>query len=222
MSRHLQNEIEKLKKRILHLGAMVERALDRAAEAVMTRDADVARSVIEADSEVDRIEVDVEEECLKILALHQPVAADLRYVVAVLKINNDLERVGDLAANIAERAEFLASRSLPPEARGLPAMVEAVRDMLRRSLDSLVKMDSRLAREVLDSDSSVDDMNRKMFELVQEAIRARPSDIGTLILLQSVSRYLERIADHATNVAEDVIYMLEGEIARHGSAKKTE
>lgn len=221
MPKHLQTEIDRLKKRILHLGALVEEAVEKAARAVTTRDAELARRVIEADSEVDRIEIDVEEECLKILALHQPVAIDLRYVVSVLKINNDLERVGDLAVNIAERAEFLASRSLSPETHSLPPMVDAVRAMLRTSLDSFVNKDASLAWRVLASDAEVDAMNSDMYERVQKAIKTRPSDLETLIPVLSASRCLERLADHATNIAEDVIYMLEGEIVRHGSGKKT-
>jgi phosphate transport system protein len=219
MSKHLQTEIDRLKKRILHLGALVEEAVERASRAVTTRDVGLAKSVIEADAEIDRIEVDVEEECLKILALHQPVAVDLRYVISVLKIDNDLERIGDLAANIAERAELLVSRPLAPEANSLPAMLEAVRGMLRQSLDSLVNMDAGLARRVLVADSEVDAMNRDIFRKVQSAIKERPSDLDVLIPILSVSRYLERVSDHATNIAEDVIYMLEGEIARHAKSR---
>ena len=219
MPKHLQTEIDKLKKRILHLVALVEEAVEKASRAVATRDIDLAKEVNGADADIDRIEVDVEEECLKILALHQPVAVDLRYVVSVLKINNDLERVGDLAANVAERAELLVSRPLPPEAGSLPKMVEAVRAMLRESLDSFVNMDSQLARSVLVADSEVDAMNRGMFDRIQAAIKERPSDLDILLPILSVSRYLERVSDHATNIAEDVIYMLEGEIARHGGGR---
>jgi phosphate transport system protein len=157
----------------------------------------------------------MEEECLKILALHQPVGSDLRLIVAILKINNDLERIGDLSVNIAERAVFLAS----PETIDIPLdfarMAENVESMLRRSLDALVNTDLAAAHEVLEADDEVDAINREMYVQVQDAIRQHPQRVERLIHLLSASRHLERIADHATNIAEDVIYMIEGEIVRH-------
>jgi len=162
------------------------------------------------------MEVDLEEDCLKILALHQPVAIDLRFIVAVLKINSDLERIGDEAVNIAERARFLSSKEKLDFLLDFPPMAEKVQSMLNKSLRSLVDMDSRAAREVCISDDEIDAINKQMFIKVQERMKIHPEEIERLIPLLSVSRYLERIADHATNIAEDVIYMVEGVITRHG------
>ncbi len=215
MSVHLQREIENLKKRILHLSAVVEESVQRAVRALDQRDGSLAKRVIEDDIEIDKLEVDVEEECLKILALHQPVAIDLRYIIAVLKINNDLERIGDLAVNIGERAAFLSTQEKLKIPFDFSGMTGKVQSMLKRSLDALVKMDTNLAREVLASDDEVDAMNREMYIQVQGGIRRHPERLESLIHALSASRHLERIADLATNIAEDVIYMIKGEIVRH-------
>jgi phosphate transport system protein len=161
------------------------------------------------------MEVGVEEDCLKILALHQPVAIDLRFIVAVLKINNDLERIGDLAVNIAERSAFLSKHPPFGFSLGLVEMADRAQDMLKHSLDALINLDSGLAQEVCAADDEIDAMNRQMYLKIQDAIRSNPGKLESLIHLLSVSRHLERIADHATNIAEDVIYMVEGRIARH-------
>jgi phosphate transport system protein len=215
MAAHLQREIEYLKKRILSLGDVVESAVHDAAVAIEQRNASLASRIIEDDAEIDQQEVEVEEECLKILALHQPVAHDLRFIIAVLKINNDLERIGDLAVNIAERAVFLETQPKPDISFDFTAMAQMAQQMLKKSLDSLVNQNAHLARQVCATDDTIDDMNRQMYIKVQEAIAAHPEQMGTFIHLLSVSRHLERIADHATNIAEDVIYMIEGQIVRH-------
>jgi phosphate transport system protein len=215
MAQHLQREIEKLKKMILSLSAVVEESVQRAVQAVIERNSKVASQLIEGDSVIDQMELDVEEECLKILALYQPVANDLRFVIAVLKINNDLERVGDIANHIAERALSLSNQQSVGIPFELRRMADRAQSMFRSSLDSLVNMDSNLARGVCASDDEIDEMNRQAFIRVQDAIRKDPENVDYLIQLLSVSRYLERIADYATNVAEDVIYMTEGRIIRH-------
>jgi phosphate transport system protein len=215
MAKHLQREIENLKKKILSLGARVEMAVHEAIRSIEVRDAVLARKIIEDDIQIDQTEVDVEEECLKILALHQPVAIDLRFIVAVLKINNDLERIGDLAVNIAERASYLAGQPPVNVAFDFAEMSEKTEAMLNKSLDALVNLSSELAHEVCMSDDAVDNMNRQMYLRVQEGIQTNPAHMPSLIHLLSVSRHLERIADHATNIAEDVIYMIEGKIVRH-------
>jgi len=215
MPAHLLREIENLKKEILHLGAMAEQAVRQAATALDQRDENLARDVIENDIKLDEKEVQVEETCLKILALHQPVAIDLRFIIAVLKINNDLERVGDLAVNVAERAAFLATQPPVDVSFDFQEMTRKAQAMLTKSLDALVNLSVREAREVLAGDDEIDAMNRHMFFIVQDAIHADPRDTETLIHLLSASRHLERIADHATNIAEDVVYMIEGEIIRH-------
>jgi phosphate transport system protein len=215
MSSHLCGAIENLKKEILALGTVVEENLLKAIRALETRDNKLARSIIEHDAEVDRMEVELEEDCLKTLALHQPVAIDLRYIVAILKINNDLERIGDLAVNIAQRAAYLTAREKVDIGFDYQEMARRVELMVEKSLDSLVNLDTGLAREVCAADDEVDDMNRQMLQRVQDAIREDPEGMDRYIQYLLVARHLERVADHATNIAEDVIYMVEGEIVRH-------
>ena len=157
----------------------------------------------------------MEEECLKLLALHQPVAVDLRFLTAVIKINNDLERIGDQAVNIAERVVTIARRPPVTVPFDYTLMAEKTEAMLRESLDALVNLDADLAHEVCLKDDEVDDMNREIYDKVKDAIRSQPERVGYLINLLLVSRHLERIADLATNIAEEVIYMVEGEISRH-------
>jgi phosphate transport system protein len=215
MPEHLQREIEKLKKEILNLCARVEDTVRQAAISIERRDAALAEQIIKNDTSIDQQEVEVEEECLKLLALYQPVAIDLRFIVAMLKINSDLERIGDLAVNIAERAVFLATQPKPDISFDFTAMANVAQSMLKKSIDALVNMSVNLAKEVCSSDDIIDAMNREMYLKVQDAILAHPEQIAALIHLLSVSRHLERIADHATNIAEDAIYMIEGRIVRH-------
>jgi phosphate transport system protein len=212
---HLHREIENLKGKTLSLAARVEESLRLAIRSVRDRDPALAQRVIDGDQSIDLMEVMVEEECLKVLALHQPVAIDLRFIVAVIKVNNELERIGDLASDVAERAIFLSERdpiALPPELLDMSSKVQA---MVRKSLDALVNMDTELARETCASDDEVDDIHRGMFQLVQRGIVEHPEQVETYLPFLSISRYLERVADHATNIAEDVIYSVEGQIVRH-------
>jgi phosphate transport system protein len=215
MAKHLQREIENLKKQLLALGARIETSVRDATLSIEKRDADMAQKIIANDISIDETEVEIEEDCLKILALHQPVAIDLRFIVAVLKINNDLERIGDLAVNIAERAVFLAGQPRVKVSFDLVEMAHNAQSMLKQSLDALVNHDVKLAHNVCASDDIVDGMNRQMYLKVQEAILKNPEQISSLIHLLSASRHLERIADHTTNIAEDVIYMIDGQIFRH-------
>jgi phosphate transport system protein len=212
---HLAREIENLKKEILTLGAMAEQAVQQATLAIETRDGLLAQRVIDNDRSLDEMEIRIEEDCLKTLALHQPVAIDLRFIIAVLKINSDLERVGDLAVNVAERAAFLATRPSVDIVFDFRSMARKAQEMLRKSLDSLVNLDANRARDVLGGDDEVDAMNRRTYQIVQDAIHAHPDQTESFIHMLSAARHLERIADHATNIAEDVIYMIEGTIVRH-------
>ncbi len=215
MAKHLQREIENLKKKLLALSARVETAVRDATLSIEKRDADLAQKIIADDINIDNIEVEVEEDCLKILALHQPVAIDLRFIVAVLKINNDLERIGDLAVNIAERAAYLADQPKVNISLDFIDMAHNAQSMLKKSLDALINHDAELAHKVCASDDVVDAMNREMYLKVQKAIQTNPNQIESLTHLLSASRHLERIADLATNIAEDVIYMIDGQIVRH-------
>ncbi|HEY9686981.1 MAG TPA: phosphate signaling complex protein PhoU [Coleofasciculaceae cyanobacterium] len=221
MTRHLDREIERLKDKITDLSRIAEERVQQAVTSLEERDAALARSVIEGDEEIDHMEVEVEEDCLKILALHQPVANDLRFIIAILKINNDLERICDLAANIAERAMYLTQHAKIGIPFDLLGMARKVQIMLRDSLESLVNQDTDLARKVCGADQEVDVMHRDIYERVEAAMREQPDSLGYLITLLIAARHLERIADHATNIAEDVLYLVEGEIQRHQAANAT-
>jgi len=213
----MQRALAQIKQSVLELGALVEESLYSAMKAVHDRDVDLALRVIDEDTVIDEREVDIEESCLQFLALYQPVAADLRFIVAVLKINNDLERVGDLSVNIAERAAFLARERAPRAVFDFQSMAQCAQRMLRSSLDALVKGDVVQAWEVCVADDEVDTLNREMYINVQKAILKNPDDLEALIHMLSISRHLERVADLASNVGEEVIYMVEGKIVRHKS-----
>jgi len=215
MTVHMKREIDKLKKMLLSLCTVVQDRFQQAVKSIKQRNINLAEKIIEADIEIDHMEVEVEEECLKILALYQPVAIDLRFIITAMKINNDLERIGDLAVNLAERSVFLAKHKEIDIPVDLEAMTEKTQSMLRKSLDALVNMDCHLAHQVCASDDEVDAMNRHMFVVVQDRIQTNPEQTDVLMHLLSASRHLERIADYATNIAEDVIYMVEGKIVRH-------
>jgi phosphate transport system protein len=214
--RHLQRELDGLKRRLLLLCAKVEKDVSLAVRAVEERDADLADDVIADDMRIDMTEVDIEEECLKILALHQPVANDLRVIIGILKINSDLERIGDLSVNIAEEARFIAAHGLPPRQFDFAVMADEVKAMLRGSVDALVELNVEKAQWVRMADDRVDEMNSRTYDTVVELARAGKHDPVLLLAILSVSRQLERIADHATNIAEDTVYMISGSIVRHG------
>ena len=215
MPRHLERDLDDLSKELLTMGAMVEDATNKAFLALVQRRRDVAEEVVTGDDSINEKENRIEEECLKILALHQPVATDLRFIITALKVNNDLERMGDLAVNIAERAMRLGELETMPLPESLSNLVSIVQGMVRDSLNSLVKMDAQLARNVCKVDDTVDDINRHMYGEMQDLMKREPSSVERAINTLSVSRHLERIADLATNIAEDVICLVEGEIVRH-------
>lgn len=215
----IQNELERLKKRLLALSAEVEGRVQLAVQALLTADLKLAKQVKSGDSQIDNMEIGLEEECLKALALHQPVANDLRFIVSVLKINNDLERVADFAVNIAERAIDLSGAIRIECPYDVTKMAELVKEMIRVALDSLMKQDAVLARKAITMDDQVDQMHRENFAKVKDAIRENVTIIDGVILYLSISRYLERMGDLATNIAEDVVYQTEGEIIRHGGVQ---
>ena len=217
MTKHFHRELGKIKKMILSLGALVEERVRMAIQAIEDRDADLAARIINLDYEIDEMEVEVEEECLKVLALYQPVAVDLRFLVDVIKINNDLERVGDEAVNIAERVVILAKHEPSGPFVDYSVMSDKAEDMLKKSLDALINLDTDLAFRVLILDDEVDKINKENYDKVKHLIADNPGQMGYLINLMLISRHLERLADHATNIAEETIYMVEGEIVRHGN-----
>jgi phosphate transport system protein len=215
MARHFHKELEKIKKMILSLGAMVEERVRRITSAITDRDAAVANEIVRSDFEVDEREVEIEEECLKIMALHQPVAIDLRFLVAVIKINNDLERIADEAVNIAQRIQTMAKYQQPRFAFDYEPMAAQVEKMLQLSLDALVNMDVDTAFRVVTMDDEVDGTHRRAYQLIRDEMAHHPDQMPFLINFYLISRHLERIGDHATNIAEEVIYLIEGEIVRH-------
>ena len=236
MTKHLRRDLELLEREILTLAAIVESMIDKACRALHKRDSGLATDVIEADAEIDKREVHIEEECLKILALHQPVAIDLRQTATVLKINNDLERIADLAVNISERANSLlklsdshvapsasvnGDRQVAPRQKWFkpPAHLEKMETlavlMVRDALDAFVRLDSDSAREVCRRDDEVDDLNRELIDELCAMMWEEPDKVEAALQYFSAARHIERIADHATNIAEDVTYLVEGEIARH-------
>jgi phosphate transport system protein len=214
MPARLQNAIGKIKKELLSLGAMVEDRLQKAVYAVKNEDLNLAQKIIDTDFQVDEREIEVEEECLKVLALYQPVAMDLRFLVAVIKINNDLERIADYAVNIAKR--FKTSYEDPDKFRyDYTAMAELTAKMLRMSLDALVQMDVDMVYNVRDMDRDVNIMRDEAYDIMKKDIWKFPEKAGKIINMYLISRHLERVGDHTTNIAEEVIYLIEGQIIRH-------
>jgi phosphate transport system protein len=214
--KRLHVELDKLKKRILSLSAMVEERVRMAVRAIESRADDLAAEIIRMDYEIDEEEVEIEEECLKVLALHQPVAVDLRFIVAVIKINNELERVADETVNIAKCVQRIAKQEKLEVSFDYYQMAKKAEFMVKTSLDGLVNLDLDLSFRVLTLDDEVDRIHSQIHDQVKETILQRPDRVEYLINLLLISRHLERIGDHATNIAEEVIYMIEGEIVRHG------
>ena len=216
MPNHFHKELERVKKKILSLGGIVEDRVRMSIKAIETRDIGIAKKIINGDYEIDEMEVDIEEDCLKILALYQPVAVDLRFIATVIKINNDLERIADETVNIARGINYLSKRK---QQLGFDfdfsEMLAKTQFMLKRSLDALVNLDTDIAAKVCILDDEVDKMNGDVHRMVKDAIKKNPEMGEHLINLLLISRHLERIADHATNIAEEVIYLVNGEIVRH-------
>jgi len=212
----LQRKNEILKNKLVSLATMVEESVKLAVKAIRERDSKLSASVIDGDKDIDRIEIEIEEDCLEILALHQPVAMDLRFITGVYQIINQLERIGDLAVNIAETALLLASETPLNIPSDYYFMAEKTQNMLKNALDAFVNMDDALAARVLADDDEVDMMKHKLHSNFEERLVTELERRHALTHLFLVSRHLERISDHSTNIAEDVIYMVTGEIVRHG------
>jgi phosphate transport system protein len=218
MAKHLERDLENLQRDLLALAASVEEAIHNAIRALRERETNPAQQVIAGETQIDQEENHIEEECLKILALHQPVAVDLRRIAAALKINTDLERMADLAEDIAERALYLAQLPAIPVPEKLQRMTDLTITMVRQSLDSFVNLDARQARRVCRLDDDVDRYNNEIIQELIGMMQESPDMVEPGLSLFSATRHLERIADHATNIAEDVIYLVEGTIVRHQPA----
>jgi len=215
MAKHLERELERLKKLIYSLSACVSENLDMAVNAVQSRNEDMAVNVIEGDRTIDEMEIEVEEECLKILALYQPVAIDLRFIIAILKVDNELERIGDLAADIAKNGIYLKTLRISEVTIDIHKMMCLAKAIVHKSLDALLDFDADKAREVIRDDQVIDSMKAEMKAVIIDALEKEPFTARELITLLAVISRLERIGDHATNIAEDVIYLTESEIVRH-------
>lgn len=215
MAIHLQRDLERLQRDLLVMAGLVEETVHKAVRALQTGDAALAREVIETDPRIDGEDNLIHENCLKILALHQPVAGDLRRIVAAMQITTDLERMGDLAEDIAKRALHMgpAGKFLIPDK--LLRMADLTTSMVGQVLDSFVNLNEGLARRVVRLDDEVDRYNREIIEGLVQQMKSNPDLVDPALSLFSATRHLERIADHATNIAEDVIYLVSGEIVKH-------
>jgi phosphate transport system protein len=220
MANPIQVAIEHLNKQFISYCTQVEENVHLAVQSFMDTESVNVQRVIDKDKEIDQMEVAIEEECLSIMARYQPLAKDLRFIVGILKMNNDMERIGDLAVNIVKKVTVFSDKETSLTKEGvsffLPEMIQKVLDMLKNSLDSFTKQDPDLARAVCELDDEVDDLNEEMKVLVLNKMKESPQDIKKLSTVLRNSYHLERIADLATNVAEDVIYLVEGDIIRHG------
>jgi phosphate transport system protein len=215
MPKHFHEELSELTKQVLHMGGLVEEAIDRSLGSLLDRNAAEARAVVDGDEVIDALELEIEEKCLDLLALHQPVAKDLRYITGLLKINSDLERMADLATNVAERAEVLAQVPPLPFRPDVSRFAAVVKQMVREGLDALVNRDVAAALRVWSRDDEADRLFREILGEAIQFMKENPERLGDALHLTGALRNLERIADHATNIAEDVIFMAEGRIVRH-------
>ena len=215
MQRHFDEELAGLKAKILRMGALVEEQIQQSLKALVDRDEALAQRVIINDHRVNTLDVEVDEVCLELLALYQPTARDLRFITTAMKISTELERMSDLAENICERAIELNEEPQLKPYIDIPIMAERAMKMVWEALDAFVKADSKLARKVLEEDDLVDEMTEQVFRELLSFMMEDPKTISRAIRLSFISKYIERIADHATNVAELVVYLVEGKIIRH-------
>jgi phosphate transport system protein len=213
--RHFQEELEALQARLLEMGGLAEERVRAAVEGLVSRDFAIIENVLAGDEPVNELHIELDDRCFKLLALYQPMAADLRAIVSVVKINTDLERVGDLAVNIAEAAKRYIVQ--PPVKRliDIPHMAEVAQAMLRDALDSFVRRDVALAQQVLNQDDTLDTLKTQIFRELLTHMIQNPATVEPALDLILVSRHLERIGDHATNIAEDVIFMVSARDVRH-------
>jgi phosphate transport system protein len=210
-----EEELKKLREEILYMGGMVEDQIHKAIKSLVDRDSDLAEVIIERDHEVNRLDVEIDELCIKLLALHQPAGRDLRFITTGLKITTDLERIGDMAVNVCERALELNREAQLKPYIDIPRMARIAQRMIRESLDAFVREDTDLALKVCKNDEEVDQLNSQIFREVVTFMIEDPHTINRAIKISSISKYLERIADHATNIAEMVIFMVKGKSIRH-------
>lgn len=217
-SREYERELQEIRDGLLYLGALTERALERGAQALLERNSDLAREIVREDVQIDRLDVDLEEKCIRLLALRQPAARDLRFITTAIKITGHLERIGDMAANIAEKVIILNDLPQIKPYIDLPRMVEISRGMIRKSLDAMVREDIGLAKKVREEDAVIDQLNDQVFRELLTFMMEDPRKIQVCLYIMQISKSLERIADHAEGVADMVIYMVTGKSVRHKPA----
>ncbi len=215
MSLLLRRELEQLEREILKIDMLVEEALNKAIIALLDRRNELVDEVIKGDDAIDSLEVELDEECLKVLALHQPVAHDLRFVITVMKVNNDLERIGDRAVSIAERAAFLNKREPLGADLNITALSDRVRHMVRLAIDGFVELDANRAREVIREDDEVDNLRYEMRDALMDLMHKDPSVMDRAWQLVEAVRHLERVGDLAVHIAEEVIFLVDGKVIRH-------
>jgi phosphate transport system protein len=216
MERHFDEELEVLRKDILRMGVLAQEAIYKSIESLKSRDKNQAKYVIDADSKIDDLELAIDERCIDLIARHQPMASDLRFIATGMKINAELERIADLAVDICQRVQQLADKPLLKPLIDIPKLSEVAQSMVRDSIDSFIKKDVELARKVLLSDSEADRLrNMVQKELIDDYMSRDASTADRAVALLLVARHLERICDHATNIAEDVVYMVEAKVVKH-------
>jgi len=220
--RHFEDELQHLQQLLLRMGGLVEQQIARAIESLVERDAEIAEDVIAHDREVNQLDILIDEECLKVIALHQPAAGDLRFVTTALKVNTDLERIGDMAVNISQRALELNEEPMLKPYIDIPRMAKEAQQMVHTSLDAFVRRDTQLAREVIDSDDIVDSLAHQVYRELLSYMAEDPKTISRATRILLVSKHLERIADHATNIAEMVVFMVDGKMIRHAASLRDE
>jgi len=221
-STHFEKELQAIKDGLIFLGALTEKAIARAMRSLEERNVDIARKVIADDDEIDRLDTDLEERCIRILALRQPTAIDLRFITTAIKVTGHLERIGDMAVNIAEKAIALSSEPQLKPYIDLPRMAEQVNSMIKDSLDSFIRVDLQLAEKVRKTEQRVDDLNEQIFRELLTFMMENPKSIHRALLIMQVSKNLERIADHAKGIADMVTYMITGECVRHQACSMPE
>ncbi|HXP86845.1 MAG TPA: phosphate signaling complex protein PhoU [Bryobacteraceae bacterium] len=213
--RHFAQELEELNQAVLQMGGFVESSMHCSVQALQERDERLANRIIEDEPRINQMEMDIDSRVTRLLALQQPVARDLRFLTSVLKINGDLERVGDLAVHIARRTLSLIHRPPMKDIGDIPKMAALAEDMLHKSLDAFVKQDAELAESVLPVDAEVNELRDRVFTEVVQVMQTEPDNVPSALDLMFVARHLERTADHSTNIAEDVIFLVRGEDVRH-------
>jgi phosphate transport system protein len=222
METHFEKELEALKSDLLRMASLVEEAIRNAVQSLVKRDSELVQKTFEGEDRINKLEIEIEEECLKLIALRQPMAADLRFITAAMKIITDLERMGDQAVNIAERAISLNEEPQLKPYIDIPEMAEIAQSMVKDVLDAFVNRDSKLARSVCERDDLIDGLNDQVFRELLTYMLSDPNTITRAVHLIIVSRCLERIADHATNIAEDVIFMVDALVIKHHADTKEE